>query len=57
MDGEAIAPMIASVASVTLSCSDSNQRSRIGVAAPARISTAFWPSCPSFRKPSPIFPS
>ena len=40
-----MAPMIASVASVTLSCSDSNQRSRIGVAAPVRISTAFWPSC------------
>ena len=36
----AIAPMIASVASVALSCSDSNQRSRIGRAAPVRISTA-----------------
>ena len=30
IDGLAIAPMIASVASVALSCSDSNQRSRIG---------------------------
>ena len=41
IEGEAIAPMIASVARVTLSCSLSNQRSRIGVAAPVRISTAF----------------
>ncbi len=57
IEGEAIAPMMASVASVTLSCSDSNHRSRIGVAAPARISTAFWPSCPSLRNPSPILAS
>ena len=44
IEGEAIAPIIASVASVTFSCSDSNQRSRIGVAAPVRISIAFCPS-------------
>jgi hypothetical protein len=57
IEGEAIAPMIASVANVTFSCSDSNQRSRIGVAAPARISTAFCPSVPSRTKPSPSFAS
>ena len=34
------APMMASVASVPFSSSDSNQRSRIGRAAPVRISIA-----------------
>ncbi len=57
IDGEAIAPMIASVASVTLSCSLSNQRSRIGVAAPVRISTAFCPSVPSLTNARPSFAS
>ena len=61
IDGAAIAPITASVASVTLSCSDSNQRSRIGRAAPVRISMAsvicgprFWkerPSLNSFHRP------
>ncbi len=40
------APMIASVASVALSASDSNQRSRIGRAAPVSISTAAGRSSP-----------
>ena len=57
IEGDAIAPMIASVASVTLSCSLSNQRSRIGVAAPVRISTAFCPSVPSFTNASPSLAS
>jgi len=57
MDGDAIAPMMASVARVTLSCSDSNQRSRIGVAAPVRISIAFWPSAPSLAKAIPSLAS
>ncbi len=38
--------MTASVASVTFNCSDSNQRSRIGRAAPVRISIASAPSLP-----------
>src|SRR5204862_396623 len=42
--------MMASVASVVFSTSDSNQRSRIGLAAPVRISRAVRPSRPSARK-------
>src|SRR5205823_1921865 len=53
MDGEATAPMIASVARAILSSSDSNQWSRIGRAAPVRISMARGPSAPSFRKRQP----
>ena len=41
------APMIASVASVALSTSLSNQRSRIGRAAPVSSSTASGKSAPS----------
>ena len=40
IEGLAIAPMTASVASVPFSSSDSNQRSRIGRAAPVMTSTA-----------------
>ena len=40
LKGEAIAPMMASVASVVLSASDSNQRSRICRAGAVRISKA-----------------
>src|SRR4051812_12464165 len=50
MEGVAKAPIIASVEMVVLTSSDSNQRSRIGLAAPVRISTARWPSAPSLRK-------
>ena len=57
IEGVAKAPMIASVAMVAFSCSDSNQRSRIGLAAPVRISIAFWPSVPSFLKSSPSLSS
>src|SRR6266576_1447996 len=53
MDGEAIAPMMASVASAIFSSSDSNQRSRIGPAAPVRISNAPGPSRPSLKKRQP----
>src|SRR5437867_3158035 len=53
MDGEAIAPMMASVASAIFSSSDSNQRSRMGRAAPVRISSARGPSRPSRRKRQP----
>ena len=42
--------MMASVASVPFSSSDSNQRSRIGRAAPVRISTASPVASPSCRK-------
>src|SRR6184192_2436595 len=51
--GDAIAPMIASVARAIFSCSDSNQRSRIGRAAPVRISSAAGPSRPSCRNRHP----
>ena len=47
MEGDAKAPMIASVARVTLSCSDSNQRSRIGRAAPVSNSSPSGISAPS----------
>src|SRR2546422_4524551 len=50
MEGVANAPMMASVEIVVLTSSDSNQRSRMGLAAPVRISMAFWPSAPSLRK-------
>ena len=49
--------MIASVASVAFSWSDSNQRSRMVRAAPVRISMAAAPSLPSRRKPSASFRS
>ena len=50
MDGVANAPIMASVERVVLTSSESNQRSRIGLAAPVRISSAVWPSAPSLRK-------
>src|SRR6185437_7322954 len=56
MEGDATAPMIASVASVTLSCSLSNQRSSVGRAAPVRISMALTPSRPSLRNCQPSLP-
>jgi hypothetical protein len=49
--------MTASVASVALSCSDSNQRSRIGRAAPVRISAAAVMSLPRLRAFNPSLPS
>ena len=52
-----MAPIMASVASVPLSCSDSNQRSRIGRAAPVRISTASLMAGPSWRKARPSWKS
>ena len=57
MEGDAIAPMMASVASAILSSSDSNQRSRMGRAAPVRISIACGPVVPSLRKLHPSFAS
>src|SRR5262245_12253525 len=57
MEGVAKAPMVASVEMVVLTSSDSNQRSRMGLAAPAKIWRAFSPSLPSFRKFQPICPS
>jgi hypothetical protein len=53
IEGLAMAPMIASVASVAFSSSDSNQRSRIGRAAPVRISTASPAAAPSRRNERP----
>src|SRR5262249_15256588 len=53
IDGDAITPMTASVAKVTFSCSDSNQRSRIGRAALVSTSIAFTASVPSLRKFQP----
>ena len=53
IEGLAIAPMTASVASVPFSSSDSNQRSRIGRAAPVRISTASPAASPSRRNERP----
>ena len=43
VDGEAMAPMMASVASVAFTSSDSNQRSRMVRAGAVRISTARGP--------------
>src|SRR5436189_4521441 len=57
MDGVANAPMIASVEIVVFTSSDSNQRSRMGLAAPVRISIACWPSAPSLRKFHALFAS
>src|SRR5438876_1794736 len=49
--------MIASVEIVAFTSSDSNQRSRMGLAAPVRISMACCPSAPSLRKFQAIFAS
>ena len=48
-----MAPMMASVASVAFSASDSNQRSRMVRAGPVRISTASDAAGPSRRKARP----
>jgi hypothetical protein len=53
MAGLAMAPMIASVASVALSASDSNHRSRTVRAGPVRISTASEAAGPSLRNARP----
>src|SRR5437667_10234300 len=50
IEGVAMAPMMASVEIVVLTSSDSNQRSRMGLAAPVRISIACLASAPSLRK-------
>ena len=53
IDGAAKAPMIASVANVPLSSSDSNQRSRMVRAGPVRTSIASLSSVPSLRNELP----
>ena len=50
IEGVANAPMMASVEIVVFTSSESNQRSRIGLAAPVRISVACLASAPSLRK-------
>ncbi len=54
VDGDAVAPMTASVASVALSRSDSNQRSRTTRAGAVRISAASPAVAPRRRQRQPI---